>query len=280
MPTSAHTHHSASTPFPPRAQVHLPPRIASDFVIHYRDTDFHVHKWVLLHQSTYFHNYIHITTPAGKIVKDVVVVEGGKQRRVTTVSSEEVSSKCQHPAYVHCIHLTREFGGISVNEITFLLFLRHLYFATTFHLPPFLPHDGLVDSLSDDSPVCLDFPAGRHINRAAVFAYVNQPAAACSLPYNEALLSLFHYFLCRQAMQRSELVIVRGHLSNCEHAWFWLPIALHHKMKAVEDACVDMLGRDTEVGRRAGDKAFLDQLNRLPPAVIVRVMAAMTRHTR
>ena len=261
----------------------LPPLLASDFVIHYRDTDFHVHKFVLLHHAGYFRNHLSATAPAGKVEKDEVVGEGGKRRRVTTFSSEEVSSECQHPAYVLCLHLPHDFGdGRLVTEDEFLLFLRHLYFASILRLPPFMPNPVLLASLSDDSPTSLTYPADRLIREPALWEYVSNEDPNAQW-YSAELLSLFHYFDCQQAMRRSEQVILRASLEDrdtCHTAWFWLPLAVRYRMKAVEVACMEQIAGDEGVGRRVDDEEFLDILRQLPVAVIARVMAGMCKRRR
>ena len=136
----------------------------------------------------------------------------------------------------------------------------------------------IVDSLFDDSPIGLVFPSTDLISHAAFLEYVDAAAVAPGkFWWSEALLSLFHCFDCQRAMQRSEQVILRGHLSACHHAWYWLSVAVSH-MKAVEGACIEKLGRDKDVGKRLDDEEFLDTLRELPAAVIGRVMAAMTSH--
>ena len=254
-------------------QVHLPPLLASDFVVHYRDTDFHVHKFVLHHHSGYFRNHLSVTAPVGKVEKDDVVREGGKRRRVTTSIIDEVSWECRYLAYVLCIHLPHDFGdGRPVGVADFLLFLRHctsLRLSSSSRSHPRTPsQDAILDSLSVDSPISLAVPTDSLISGAVIHEYFKDDAAAprrssCSEP----LPSLFHYFDC-QEMQRSEQVIVRGSLSYCMDAWYWLPLVVRYKMKAVEDACIEKLGRNKSVERRVHSSEFLDKLGRLPLAVI------------
>ena len=96
-------------------------------------------------------------------------MERDTRRRIVTFSSEEASSECQHPIHILCLHLPRDFGdGQSIDESTFLLFLRHLYIASTYHLPPCKVKDAIVASLSDDSPISLTFPADQSITQAAI----------------------------------------------------------------------------------------------------------------
>ena len=207
------------------------------------------------------------------------MVEGGKRRRVMTFSSEEVLSECQHPAYVLCIHLPHDFG-YACRRRRLPLFLRHLYFASTFHFPPFIPKRALLDSLSDDTPTCLAFPSTDLISLDAIGEYGTDVVEQQRLRYSEELWSLFHYFDCQQAMQRSEQVVLQGNLVIAHDAWVWLPVAVRHKMKAVEDVCIKKLGRDKKVGKRVNNPTFIGTLDRLSSATIARVMAAMSRRLR
>ena len=95
-------------------QVYLPPRQLSDFVIHYRNADFHVHQFVLHHHSAYFRTYLGALQPL------VPVVRGRKRKscHVDLSSSDERCGECSHSPLVRCIHLPDEFGIKSPAEVT------------------------------------------------------------------------------------------------------------------------------------------------------------------
>ena len=273
---------NSNTAVTPRQQVHLYPALASDFVIHYRDTDFHVHTFVLHHHSGYFRNHLSATAPAGKVEKEKVVGKGNKRRKVVTFSTTETSEVCQHHmAYIRCLHLPTKFGDTPASNEDFHFFLRHLYFASTLHLPPFIPNKVILDSLdslTDESPTCLEFPPTASVQKDSVMARsleVYTGKATEQLEWGEALLSLFHFFDCQQAMRRTQEVIIRGDMSTCDQAWYWLPGAVRHRMKEVEDACIKKLGRDNEMGRRVDNEELHSILDELPSRIIARIMAAM-----
>ena len=212
----------------------------------------------LLHHSGYFCNHLSVTASAGKVEKDEAVVEWGRRRRVTTFSSEVVSFNCQHPAYVLCIHLPQNFGDGRL----------------------FTEDDFLPSSATCTSRRLSTFPRSNPSAPSSTPSPKTPPPASPSLPMLSSIslqwrstrrrvlrrrtscgttrrCQRFHYFDCQQAMQRSEQVIIRGNLS-CESAWVWLPLAVRHKMNAVENACIVKLGRYEDVGKRSKDQGFLD----------------------
>ena len=73
-------------------------------------------------------------------------------------------------------------------------------------------------------------------------------------------------------------VVLRGRLST--RASLALLEAVRFRMTALQDACIEMLVRDREAAERIGNDEFVDILPELPPAVIVRVIAAMTSNLK
>ena len=186
--------------------------------------------------------------------------------------------ECQHPADILCIHLPRGFWeGGEVDEERLRLLPSASVLRVDSPVPLVHANPAILDSLSDESLTSLAFPADSLISTAAVEEYADTNSVAPRVRlYRAALLSLFHYFDCQQAMQRSEQVLLRCR-EWCS-AWLWLPYAVRHMMKALEDDCIERLGRDTKVGERVGKQKCLDSLGQLPPAIIARVMAAMSRN--
>ena len=178
-------------------QVYLPPARLSDFVIHFRDTDFHVHKLVLQHHSAYFRAIFDTFPPLSDVVIEDVsgrerkrqrnnentVVEVGDPSPIaasSTVSPTSSSAACDHSELIHCVHLPDRVGRESCSEEEFLLFLPHLYFCDVLCCPPFYPPTEKLDGLSVATPLCLTpLPGacsavyGRHAHVGCVGHYVD-----------------------------------------------------------------------------------------------------------
>ena len=152
-----------------RQQQRLYPKHPSDLVIHYRHTDFHVHAFVLCHDSTYFRTYLDTQTPL-KVVKTEEVEDerGTKRRKVTAFTSSDVCAKCGPFTLTQCIELDDHCGPrmTDVTEADFLLFLQHLYHSAILHSPPMTPKRSILDSITDDTPISLT--AARPVNKSAV----------------------------------------------------------------------------------------------------------------
>ena len=103
----------------------FPPRQHADFVIHYDDKAFHVHKFVLHHHSAYFRAYFKTLTQS----LDSSIPPPTKKRR-----------SCHHPSIAHCIHLPQQMYLVEeegiVDAADFDLFLCHLYFSDRYCYPP------------------------------------------------------------------------------------------------------------------------------------------------
>ena len=104
---------SASTALQTSA-VRFPPACLSDFVIHYRGTAYHVHKFVLHYRSSYFRAYI-----------DPLVAG---QRACAADECDD------HPSIAHCIRLPDSCGKVEADCDDFRLFLCHLYLRSALRL--------------------------------------------------------------------------------------------------------------------------------------------------
>jgi hypothetical protein len=263
-----------------RKQVHLPPHGLSDFVIHFRDTDYHSHTFLLHTHSTYFRAFLSAPQARVEVERAEVVSEGSKRRRVThftSSSSEEAGSKCSHSSLTRCIDLPDDFGIKRADESQFLLFLRHLYFASTLHLPPFEPKEAIIASLTDDTRTCLDFPSNPTATEARVNSYAQPSARGVPLARLE-LLSLFEYFDCQQAMEQCWAVIASVVEDDVSAAWFWLPTAIEYGMKDIEESCIEEVGTDENVTL---EREFYEaNLALLTAPTLVRVVEALSKNLK
>ena len=80
-----------------------------------------------------------------------------------------------------------------------------------------MPRRARLNSLSDDSLISLALPADQLISQTALENYVEEDRR---LWWSDAVLSLSPYFHCQQAMHRSEQVILRAYLPDCDSARF------------------------------------------------------------
>ena len=265
-----------------RQHIYLPPLVDSNLVIHYRQTDFHVHSLVLLTQSTYFRSYLSAQPPLKEVQVEEVGEEGKKRRRITTFTSLETCAKCGPSSITRCIDLPREFGihpttdGFA-DETEFLLFLRHLYFASTHHLPPWVPKTALVSALTDDTPVCLTFPS-TPVSDADITAYAHTEDSGSQ--WSEQLLSLFHNFDCQAALRRCDAVLASmariDSVVGLLDAWDFLPVAARYGLQQAEAACLKRVGADSDI--RLEDIDYQRPLSKLSPAIKDRVIEAMSIH--
>ena len=262
-----------------RKQVHLPPLRLSDFVIHYRSADFHVHTFVLYHHSAYFRTYLDAMQP-------LIPMVTGKKRKSCTVdlsSLEERDDKCSHSPLVRCIDLPDEFGIKSpvqgyASEDSFLLFLQHLYFSFTLHSPPFAPKPELRAALTETSPRCSTFPAS--LSTAAELIQCSECEADDEGPlyFREPLLSLFHYFDCQAALKKCEAVILGPGREECKRSlwcWGWLPMAVRYGMKELEEQCLEDAVKDKEL--RIDDAEYKGMLEMLSRETLPRLLEASVK---
>ena len=266
-----------SAPTTTREQFHLPPLRLSDFVIHYRNADFHVHQFVLHHHSAYFRTYLDALQPL------VPVVRGKKRKRcsVDMSSLEERDGKCSHSPLVRCIELPDEFGIKSpvagyASENMFLLFLRYLYFCSILHSPPYSPKSDLLAALTDDTLTCTVFPPSC-VTKEELMKYTAIDVSTNNLVFCEPLVSLFHYFDCREALKKCEAVVLAPERQRGSPTWglFWLPIAVRFEMKEVEQKCIEQVVRDK--GFRVNDARYKALLERLSPPSMMQVLEAAIR---
>ena len=261
----------------PRQQIRLPPSSDSNFVVHYRRTDFHVHSLVLVTHSTFFRNYLSSQKTLNVSQAWEVLDKGQKRRKVVGFASLAECRKCGPLSLTHCIELPEEFGLSPATEDELHRFFLHLYFASTLHLPPLTPKAEILAAISDDTPLCPTFPStpvsfdepSSYVLMSGVYVY-----------WSEALLSLFHHFDCRAALSRCDAVIacrvrVRSEVGvNC--AWQWLSVASRYGLKETEAACIAQVRTDGNV--RLRNPLYEWRLAHLSPSTLRRVIEALSTH--
>ena len=83
------------------SSIFFPPRHLSDFVIHYRDTCFHVHQLVLLCNSEYFNAYLSSHNEG----LDRTQTPAHDSATSSSALSADGSNPCNHPSFTACIQL-------------------------------------------------------------------------------------------------------------------------------------------------------------------------------
>ena len=210
--------------------VAFPPRRYCDFVIHYDDTAFLVHKLTLHTHSAYFRALFLMLPP-------------------TTTPSDR-SPDCSHPHTVHCVHIPTQkqsVRNLPVTASSFRLFLCHLYFPAHYRYPPYLPHDD-VDLSDELAPLvlALDYPPLEKAELSVLPASgqggggkLREVRKGIAF-FNESILALAHYFDCPRLLQRCEemgILSIGGQASN---ACSDLRYAHHYKMQPWKQHCLQI----------------------------------------
>ena len=211
------------------SDVHFPAAHSPDFVIHYRGTAYHVHKFVLDHHSSHFRTYIETLTD-----------------RQRAYSTDECSG---HPSIEHCIRLPDSCGKVEASSDDFRLFLCHLYFAQHYCCIPYKPAAD-VDLTAEPPPaVTLDYSAcdteEQLRDATSSLTHANFPPAVY-----QAVVSLCHYFDCKAVVSRAEyncvlMVEFMADIGATDSLWseLWscFLLALQFDLKRVKAACVETL---------------------------------------
>jgi hypothetical protein len=159
-----------------RQRVDLPPVRHSDFIIHFLNTDYHVHQLVRQHHSAFFRALFDSFTP----LEQVHVVDFGarplgerKKRKIddgkrekeedspsqegsaSTASSSSSVLHCDHSPHVRYVQLPAHIGRHGCVEEDVLTFLRHLYFCDLLDCPPLNCPTEALEALSHATPLCL-----------------------------------------------------------------------------------------------------------------------------
>ena len=160
--------------------VRFPPAHCADVVLHYHNTAFHVHKFVLLYHS-----------PVLRAAIELLANGPGEQ--------------CDdHPHIAHCIRLPVKCGKLGACADAFRKFLCHLYFARHHNCAPF-PAKTQVDLSAEPAPaVSLECPKLADYNALAAASNVTGVFGANASPSDRAVVSLCHYFDCALVLARCE----------------------------------------------------------------------------
>ena len=162
---------------------HFPPAYLSDFVIYYRNTAYHVHKFILCCHSAYFRSYVEQLTDG--------------QRAYPLDECD------QHPTVAHCMRLPDSCGKMEANSNDLRLFVCHLHFAEQYSCIPYKAASE-VDLAGQPPPaVSLTRPVltdSEELDDATSSRLDTFDASKT----NESVMSLCHYFDCAVLLSRAE----------------------------------------------------------------------------
>ena len=223
---------------PAAAEVVFPPRKRCDFVIHYLDTVFLVHKLTLHLHSAYFRVLFDSLPPA-------------------TTSSDR-SSDCRHPHVVHCVHIPTQQEPISGGMITtddFRLLLCHLYYPAHYRYPPLMPHDDVdvsdeqsFELHSVDYPPLVQAELRLHPESGQGGGKPRTHHEPGKVLFAGGILALAHYFDCQRLLQRCEqvalLMLSDGYAQN---AWHDLRDADQYQLQAWKQRCLQLIAADRDI---------------------------------
>ena len=241
-----------------QAQQHctFPPVNLSDFVIHYRNTSYHVHKFVLQYHSAYFRTYIEQLTPGQR-----------------AYSLDECD---QHGATPYCIRIPSTVVQDSASEEHFRVFLCQLYFARHYSSFPLQTALGVDVHAQPELEQSLDCPP--HTSFEQMMAACISPADRSELRrrgellYFHPALSLCDYFDCARVLSRAEdnlLLFCTRSTSmgvRCDEATEWttlsmgFELAVSFHLKRVKEVCIPLIVEHCILHGRRKDE--LDALRR------------------
>ena len=227
-------------------QVHFPPRHLVDFVVHYDHTDFYVHKLVLHHHSTYFRTYLDMLTTSSS----------------GSATPFDTPHSCDHSSVPHCIHVPQQTRLIERTPATaadFCLFLCHLYFASHYCYPPFLPKTD-IELTTNSVPLTLDFTAVPWIDWSDAIPRLRTTDDELFV-LNESLLTLAYYFDCAAMMRQCDAVLltkVADGEDSEDSTWLteqcleWLPYADRYNLHRWKGACCRIIAAHKNVSSLDG----------------------------
>ena len=245
--------------------VFFPHRRFIDFIIHYADTDFHVHQPVLYQHSAYFRAYFDTFASAAD----------------SDSPTAKKSKGCHHPTIAHCIHLplqTRLVGQTAVTAVDFDYFLRHLYFSSHYCYPPLLPKTD-IDLDADFPPLSQTFPPITSLDWCSELTPLRltdgDDNAGVEIILNEALLTLAHYLDCAAMMRQCEAVILTdveyGSVTDC---LLWLPLCEQYHLEKAKQAVIDIVAADNELLEK---KEFKEAKQKLDKGLVIEILERALR---
>ena len=225
--------------------VQFPPAAVSDFVIHYRGTAFHVHKFVLIYHSYYFRAYIE------------QLVDGERSH-----SADECD---EHLRIAHCNRLPDSCGKVEASVERFRLFLCHLYFARHYRCLPYETTSAIDLNAEPRPAVTLDWPSFdsfEQLEQASTATFLDKRSKAY-----RSVLSLCHYFDCAALLSRAEdnmLLMVRAYTAAtaargtrgtlCPYQWS-LEVADQFGLERVKTECIPLQAARFRNKRRTAGKS-------------------------
>ena len=258
------------------ATVFFPPRQHADFLIHYDDTAFHVHNFILHCYSAYFRTYFDTLSESPD----------------SNEPSAKKSKRCIHPFIACCIQLPQQTTLGEKTPVTasdFRHFLCHLYFASHYCYPPYLPKTD-IDLSANLPPLSLTFPAITELSWTSAPPRASSPLritpnGECFI-HNEALLTLAHYFDCAAIMAQCEAVLTkqvecakqvkRFSVALVEMCFDLLQDADIYHLAHCKKACIEVIAADKGVLERDAYKELKRSGNR---SLLVEAIQAVINKT-
>ena len=199
-------------------------------------TDFHVHKFVLHYHSAYFRAYFETLSNSS-----------------SSSSSDNSQPPCSHPHIAHCIHLPQQTEVVENEPVTaadFRLFLCHLYFASHYRYPPYLPKTDIdLELEADSAPLSLEFPPPPpSLEWCEGGTPMRSPNNRSPKSY-DSLLTLAHYLDCAAMMKQCEAVLltkVKGYerITSVQLAGkcaMWLQFAHRYNLRQWKAICLHVI---------------------------------------
>ena len=214
--------------------VFFPPRQLADFVLHYDDISFHIHRFVLHFHSTFFRTYFETLSRATH----------------DSSPSSKRARRCNHPHIDDCYQMLRQIQLVTKEAVTaddFRLFLCHLYFGAHYCYPPYLPlTDVDLDSDVDPLPVSLSFSPSP-ISWFVHSTQLRMCDEGREFVMHESLLTLARSFDCAQLLKRCEAVLLSAvewseSTGNVDwlngFCWWWLEFSERYRLADVRRAFI------------------------------------------
>ena len=239
LDTSTSLTRTTTGPTPPltATDVHFPPPELADFVIHYRGTSYHVHKFLLTYHSSYFRAYI-------------LQLKGSER----SYAADECDG---HAGIAHCIRLPDDvMESCRCNTADhFQLFLAHLYFAQHYCCPPYRHRTHLSLDGQPLPPITLTYP---HLPWKAMLPHIAlwQSTSFADLPpLSMCVLSLAHYLDCAVLLEQCEtncLTFIHNLTptsmqNNTNSVWTLFDLSSKYGLVQLKSACIPLMVNHRDV---------------------------------
>ena len=253
----------------------FPRRQLVDFIVHYDGVDFHLHRLVLQHHSTYFRKLF--DTPSQSADSETSEPTESFDSEAQTPAAKRMK-QCNHPHIAHCIHLPQQTEATAVD---FRLFLCHLYFSSHYSYAPYLPS---TDIDLDSPSLCASVNLLPDISSPALnFLWPNcgllRSTGRRRFLFNHSLVSLARQFECPQLLAHCETVMylqfdVVHNWMQVDHCLEWLHYVDSQQLSNVKQLYIAIITEDEELlEREAYKEAKLTWFKEL----VLEIMEAMAR---